>query len=80
MTTKVKKKVGRKKGSIASKDKYIIKYHNKVLDTWDVLGVYPSLGVASEKLNLSYANLSDLKIGRSNVYKTFYKIELVERK
>lgn len=72
--TKIKNKVGRKKGQIATKNKYLIEVHNIKDDTWDELGRFPSLRKASKELNLSYGLLSDLNIGRRKIYNNFYRV------
>jgi hypothetical protein len=72
--TKIKKKVGRKKGQIATKNKYLIEVHNIKDDTWDELGRFPSLRKASKELDLSYGLLSDLNIGRRKIYNNFYRV------
>ena len=74
MSNTEKKKVGRKKGQIATKDKYLIEVHNIKDDTWDELGRFPSLRKASKELGLSYGLLSDLNIGRRKIYNNFYRV------
>jgi hypothetical protein len=74
MSNTEKKKVGRKKGQTATKDKYLIEVHNIKDDTWDELGRFPSLRKASKELNLSYGLLSDLNIGRRKIYNNFYRV------
>ena len=71
---KQKKKAGRKIGQTAVKNKFIIKTHNLKTDEWEDIGLYPSLRKASESLNIPYSLLSDLNIGRSKIYKNFYKV------
>lgn len=79
MSDTKKTKVGRKKGQKASKDKYLIEYYDKVNEQWEELGIYPSLKDASEKLNLSYAMLSDLNIGRRKIYDKFYRVTEIKK-
>ena len=74
MSNTEKKKVGRKKGQTATKDKYLIEVHNIKDDTWDELGRFPSLRKASKELGLSYGLLSDLNIGRRKIYNNFYRV------
>lgn len=74
MSNTEKKKVGRKKGQMATKDKYLIEVHNIKDDKWDELGRFPSLRKASKELNLSYGLLSDLNIGRRKIYNNFYRV------
>jgi hypothetical protein len=76
---KIKNKSGRKIGQRAIKDKFLIQYYNKSLNTWDTLGVYPSLKKASEELNLSYGMLSDINIGRRKLYNKFYKVSDIRK-
>ena len=72
-----KKKAGRKIGQIATKDKYIIEYHNKKNGEWELLGKYPSLKKASYELDINYGLLSDLNIGRRKLYNNFYRINKI---
>ena len=75
-----KKKVGRKKGQVATKDKYMIEYYDKIDEQWRLLGIYPSLKQASVKLKLNYGLLSDLNIGRRKIYKSFYRVTEIDKK
>lgn len=69
-----RKKVGRKKGQVATKEKYLIQVKNIKENIWEDLGRYPSLRKASSELNLSYGLLSDLNIGRRRIYNNFYRV------
>lgn len=80
MSNTKKNKVGRKKGQIATKDKYLIEVHNIKDDKWDELGRFPSLRKASKELNLSYGLLSDLNIGRRKIYNNFYRVVNLKQK
>ena len=79
MSETKKSKAGRKKGQVATKDKYIIEYYDRIEEQWRQLGIYPSLKQASIKLKLNYGLLSDLNIGRRKIYKDFYRVTEIEK-
>lgn len=75
LVSQIHKKVGRKRGQKATKEKFVIEFHNILENKWVELGRFPSLREASSKLNLSYGLLSDLNIGRRKIYNNFYRVK-----
>jgi hypothetical protein len=70
-----KRKAGRQKGNIYTKsNKYRIEYFNKLTNTYDTLGDFPTLRQASDILSIDYNLLSNININRSKSHNKYIKI------
>ena len=70
-----KRKAGRQLGDTYNKkNKFRILYYNHLNKNFDTLGDFPSLRLASEKLNINYNLLSNINLNRSKNQSKYYNI------